>query len=141
MHTIARRVLVSGIKNADKAWDNYNKSRMKQRAGARMGIPRRKCKGVSRDSFTVPHETTGAYGTYYHEKDPEYARRKAQLKHRGISAKPTITDYRHVRRFPRASGDEPSGILVLMRAVNCVPRVSGDTTECTPHGGCTPLAV
>ncbi|WP_314671956.1 transposase [uncultured Rothia sp.] len=97
MHTIARRVLVSGVKNADKAWDNYNKSRMKQRAGARMGVPRFKCKGVSRDSFTVPHETTGAYGTYYHEKDPEYARRKAQLKRRGISARPTITDYRHVR--------------------------------------------
>lgn len=97
LHTIARRVLVSGIKNADKAWDNYNKSRMKQRAGARMGIPRFKRKGVSRDSFTVPHETTGAYGTYYHKKDPEYARRKAQLKRRGVSAKPTITDYRHVR--------------------------------------------
>ena len=97
LHTIARRVLVSGVKNADKAWDNYNKSRMKQRAGTRMGIPRFKRKGVSRDSFTVPHETTGAYGTYYHEKDPEYARRKAQLKRRGISARPTITDYRHVR--------------------------------------------
>lgn len=97
LHTIARRVLVSGVKNADKAWDNYKKSRMKQRAGARMGVPRRKRKGVSRDSFTVPHETTGAYGTYYHEKDPEYARRKAQLKRRGISARPTITDYRHVR--------------------------------------------
>lgn len=97
LHTIARRVLVSGIKNADKAWDNYNKSRMKQRAGARMGVPRRKRKGVSRDSFTVHHETTGAYGTYYHKKDPEYARRKAQLKRRGINATPTITDYRHVR--------------------------------------------
>lgn len=98
LHTIARRVLVSGIKNADKAWDNYNKSRMKQRAGARMGVPRRKRKGVSRDSFTIPApEAIGAYGTYYHEKDPEYARRKAQLKRRGISARPTITDYRHVR--------------------------------------------
>lgn len=97
MHTIPRRVLVSGIRNADKAWDNYNKSRMKQRAGARMGVPRFKCKGVSRDSFMIPHETTGAYGTYYHKKDPEYARRKAQLKRRGISARPTITDYRHVR--------------------------------------------
>lgn len=97
MHTIPRRVLVSGLQSADKAWKNFFDSRTGARAGRLVGTPRFKRKGVSRDSFTVPHETTGAYGTYYHKKDPEYARRKAQLKRRGINAKPTITDYRHVR--------------------------------------------
>lgn len=97
MHTIPRRVLVSGLQSADKAWKNFFDSRTGVRAGRLVGTPRFKRKGVSRDSFTVPHETTGAYGAYYHKKDPEYARRKVQLKRRGISAKPTITDYRHVR--------------------------------------------
>lgn len=97
MHTIPRRVLVSGLQSADKAWKNFFDSRTGARAGRLVGTPRFKRKGSSRDSFTVHHETTGAYGTYYHKKDPEYARRKAQLKRRGINAKPTITDYRHVR--------------------------------------------
>ena len=101
LHTIARRVLVSGIKNADKAWDNYNKSRMKQRAGARMGVPRRKRKGISHDSFTVDRDPrkdeVGAYGTPYKQGEPEYVRRKAQLKRRSIKTTPTIGDYRHVR--------------------------------------------
>lgn len=68
---------------------------------SRMGVPRFKCKGISRDSFTVDrdprNDELGGYGTPYKRGTPEFARRKAQLKRRGISAKPTITDYRHVR--------------------------------------------
>lgn len=98
LHTIKCRVLDSGLLNAGKAWKNYEESRRHQRAGSRMGIPRRKRKGVSRDSFTIPApETIGAYGALYHEDEPEYARRTAQLKRRGINAAPTIEDYRHVR--------------------------------------------
>jgi transposase, IS605 orfB family len=98
MHTIPRRVLVSGLQSADKAWENFFDSRTGARAGRLVGTPRFKRKGASRDSFTIPAaEAIGAYGALYHKDEPEYARRKAQLKRRGISAKPTITDYRHVR--------------------------------------------
>lgn len=101
LHNINSRVLDSGLLNAGKAWKNFEESRRHQRAGARMGVPRRKRKGVSRDSFTVDrdprNDEVGAYGTPYKQGEPECVRRKAQLKRRGISAKPTITDYRHVR--------------------------------------------
>lgn len=98
MHTIPRRVLVSGLQSADKAWKNYFDSRTGARAGRLVGAPRFKRKGASRDSFTIPApETIGAYGTAYLRGEPEYARRKAQLKHRGIKTTPTIEDYRHVR--------------------------------------------
>ena len=101
LHTIKCRVLDSGLLNAGKAWKNYEESRRHQRAGSRMGIPRRKRKGVSRDSFTVDrdpnNDDVGAYGTPYKKGTPEYARRTAQLKRRGIKTAPTIEDYRHVR--------------------------------------------
>ena len=98
LHTIKCRVLDSGLLNAEKAWKNFLDSRTGARAGSRMGIPRRKRKGVSRDSFTIPApEAIGAYGALYHEDEPEYARRTAQLKRRGIKTAPTIEDYRHVR--------------------------------------------
>lgn len=101
MHTIDRRVLVSGIKNAHAAWGNYFESLKGLRAGARMGVPRRKRKGVSRDSFTVDrdpnNDEVGAYGTPYKKGTPEFARRAALMKRRGVKATPTIEDYRHVR--------------------------------------------
>lgn len=101
LHSINSRVLDSGLLNAGKAWKNYEESLMHLRAGARMGVPRRKRKGVSRDSFTVDrdprHDEVGAYGTPYKKNTPEYARRKKQLKRRGIKTAPTIEDYRHVR--------------------------------------------
>lgn len=98
MHTIPRRVLVSGLQSADKAWKNFFDSRTGARAGRLVGTPRFKRKGASRDSFTIPApETIGAYGTAYLRGEPQYARRKAQLKRRGIKTAPTIEDYRHVR--------------------------------------------
>lgn len=98
MHTIPRRVLVSGLQSADKAWKNFFDSRTGARAGRLVGTPRFKRKGASRDSFTIPAPATiGAYGTAYLRGEPEYARRKAQLKRRGIKTTPTIEDYRHVR--------------------------------------------
>lgn len=101
LHSINSRVLDSGLMNAGKAWKNYKESLMHLRAGARMGVPRRKRKGVSRDSFTVDRDPrkdeVGGYGTPYKQGEPEYARRTAQLKRRGIKAIPTIEDYRHVR--------------------------------------------
>ena len=101
LHSINSRVLDSGLLNAGKAWKNYKESLMHLRAGARMGVPRRKRKGVSRDSFTVDrdpnNDEVGAYGTPYKKGTPEFARRTAQLKRRGVKATPTIEDYRHVR--------------------------------------------
>ena len=101
MHTIDRRVLVSGIKNAHAAWGNYFESLKGLRAGPRMGVPRFKRKGISHDSFTVDRDPrkneVGAYGTPYKQGEPEYVRRKAQLKRRSIKTTPTIEDYRHVR--------------------------------------------
>lgn len=101
LHNINSRVLDSGLLNAGKAWKNYKESLMHLRAGARMGVPRRKRKGVSRDSFTVDRDPNnndvGAYGTPYKKGTPEFTRRTAQLKRRGIKTAPTIEDYRHVR--------------------------------------------
>ena len=101
MHTIDRRVLVSGIKNAHAAWGNYFESLKGLRAGPRMGVPRFKRKGISRDSFTVDrdprNDEVGGYGTPYKRGTPEYVRRTAQLKRRGVKTTPTIEDYRHVR--------------------------------------------
>lgn len=101
MHTIDRRVLVSGIKNAHAAWGNYFESLKGLRAGPRMGVPRFKRKGISRDSFTVDrdprNDEVGGYGTPYKKGTPEFARRAALMKRRGIKATPTIEDYRHVR--------------------------------------------
>ncbi len=101
MHTIDRRVLVSGIKNAHAAWGNYFESLKGLRAGPRMGVPRFKRKGISHDSFTVDRDPrkneVGAYGTPYKKGTPEFARRAALMKRRGVKATPTIEDYRHVR--------------------------------------------
>lgn len=101
LHSINSRVLDSGLLNAGKAWKNYEASRRHQRAGSRMGVPRRKRKGVSRDSFTVDrdpnNDEVGGYGTPYKKGEPEYVRRTAQLKRRGVKTTPTIEDYRHVR--------------------------------------------
>lgn len=101
LHNINSRVLDSGLLNAGKAWKNYKESLMHLRAGARMGVPRRKRKGVSRDSFTVDrdprNDEVGAYGTPYKQGEPEYARRAVLMKRRGVKAIPTIEDYRHVR--------------------------------------------
>lgn len=98
LHTIKCRVLDSGLMNAEKAWKNFFESRAGARAGAQMGLPRRKRKSSGRDSFTIhAPEVIGAYGTPYKKSEPEYVRRKKQLKCRGISADPTIEDYRHVR--------------------------------------------
>lgn len=98
MHNIPRRVFVSGLQSADKAWKNFFDSRTGARAGRLVGTPRFKRKSSGRDSFTIPApEVIGAYGTAYKQGEPEYARRKAQLKRRGIKTAPTITDYRHVR--------------------------------------------
>ena len=101
LHSINSRVLDSGLLNAGKAWKNYEASRRHQRSGSRMGVPRRKRKGVSRDSFTVDRDPNnndvGAYGTPYKKGTPEFTRRTAQLKRRGIKTAPTIEDYRHVR--------------------------------------------
>ncbi|MBS9538357.1 helix-turn-helix domain-containing protein [Micrococcus luteus] len=64
MHTVPRRVLVSGLQNAAKATENWMASASGTRAGARVGLPRFKKKGRSRDSFTIPApEVIGAAGT------------------------------------------------------------------------------
>lgn len=83
MHTVPRRVLVSGLQNAAKATENWMASASGTRAGARVGLPRFKKKGRSRDSFTIPApEVIGAAGTPYKRGEPR----------RGV-----ITDHRHLR--------------------------------------------
>lgn len=87
LHTVNRRVLVSGLQNASNAWKNFWDSRTGKRAGRLVGMPRFKKKGVSRDSFTVPApETMGARGTVYLRGEPAYKQGRR-----------IITDYRHVR--------------------------------------------
>ena len=60
MHTIPRRVLVSGLQSADKAWKNFFDSRTGARAGRLVGTPRFKRKGASRDSLLSLHRRPSA---------------------------------------------------------------------------------
>lgn len=56
LHTINRHAIVAGMRNADKAWSNWQASFRGQRAGARVGYPRFKKKGRARDSFSLFHD-------------------------------------------------------------------------------------
>lgn len=81
LHQIPRRVLVSGIANAGKAWSGWMSSVTGQRSGRKVGFPRFKAKAGSRDSFTIPApEKMGARGTQWGKGAQQQA----------------ITDYRHV---------------------------------------------
>lgn len=63
LHKVPRRVQVSGIRNAGRAWTNWMDSLTGERSGPKVGFPKRKRRG-SRDSFTIPHpEKMGARGT------------------------------------------------------------------------------
>ncbi len=53
LHTVPRRVLVSGLQSADKAWKNFFDSRTGARAGKLMGTPKfksRSCRPASQPS-------------------------------------------------------------------------------------------
>ncbi|UQN30483.1 RNA-guided endonuclease InsQ/TnpB family protein [Brachybacterium kimchii] len=83
MHEISRRVHVSGLQHADAAVKNWFASLTGARKGRRVGEPRFKKKGQSRDSFTIPSpEAMGPRSRY----------------HRGLDERRgQISDYRHVR--------------------------------------------
>lgn len=55
-HTVNRRAIIGGFKNADAAWKNWVDSRTGKRAGGRVGFPRFKKRGRSHDSWTVEHD-------------------------------------------------------------------------------------
>lgn len=55
MHLVNRYAIVTGMHNADRAWANWVASYRGERAGAKVGYPRRKIKGRARDSFTLFH--------------------------------------------------------------------------------------
>lgn len=83
MHTIPRRVFISGLQHANTAYTNWFASMRGDRAGARVGRPRFKKKGRCRDSFTIPApEAMGAKGAPYKRGEPRSG---------------VIEDYRHVR--------------------------------------------
>lgn len=52
---VERRAFVTGFQNADAAWKNWLDSRSGKRAGRRVGFPRFKKRGRSRDSWTTFH--------------------------------------------------------------------------------------
>lgn len=56
LHTVNRHALVSGMRNADRAWNNWMASVRGTRAGKRVGYPRFKKRGAARDSFTIAHD-------------------------------------------------------------------------------------
>lgn len=98
LHTVSRRVLVSGLQSADKALKNFFDSRTGKRAGGKMGAPKFKSRASNSDSFTIPApEVMGGYGTAYLRGEPVYKRSKENMKRRGEKGNPTISDYRHVR--------------------------------------------
>lgn len=55
-HTVNRYAITSGMRAADAAFKNWIESLAGKRRGARMGYPRFKKKGRSRDSFTLYHD-------------------------------------------------------------------------------------
>lgn len=98
LHTVSRRVLVSGLMSANKALKNFFDSRTGKRAGGKMGTPKFKSRASNSDSFTIPApEAMGGYGTVYLCGEPAYHDAKARMKRRGEKGNPTISDYRHVR--------------------------------------------
>lgn len=98
LHTINRRVLVSGTQSADKALKNFFDSRTGKRAGGKMGAPKFKSRAENSDSFTIPApDTMGGYGTAYLRGEPAYKHAKETMKRRGEKGNPVISDYRHVR--------------------------------------------
>lgn len=98
LHTIVRRVLVSGLMSADKALKNFFDSRTGKRAGNKMGAPKFKSRASNSDSYTIPApEVMGGYGTAYLRGEPAYKRVKENMKRRGEKGAPIIGDYRHVR--------------------------------------------
>lgn len=67
-HTVPRRAFVSGADQASTALSNWMKSIAGQRGGAKMGLPRFKKAGRSKDSLTIPVATAtpaGGYGVPY----------------------------------------------------------------------------
>ncbi|TJY67339.1 transposase [Arthrobacter sp. CAU 1506] len=56
LHAVNRSALVGGLRNADRAWNNWMASFKGIRAGRRVGYPRFKKRGVARDSFTITHD-------------------------------------------------------------------------------------
>ncbi|MDZ4235912.1 MAG: RNA-guided endonuclease TnpB family protein [Dietzia sp.] len=56
LHTINRHAIVAGMRNADRAWSNWQTSHRGERAGARVGYPRFKKKGRARDAFSLFHD-------------------------------------------------------------------------------------
>lgn len=84
LHTVPRRVLVSGLQQCGKAFSNWIDSLTGKRQGRKVGLPRFKSKHRSQDSFTIPTpEAMGPKG---------FATYK-----RGETRSGEITDYRHVR--------------------------------------------
>lgn len=98
LHTAKRRVLMSGLQSADKAFKNFFDSRTGKRAGNKMGAPKFKSRASNSDSFTIyAPDTMGGYGAPYLRGEPAYKRVKENMKRRGDKSAPTISDYRHVR--------------------------------------------
>lgn len=72
LHTVNRRVLVSGLQNAANAFGNYFASLSGKRGGRKVRFPRFKKRGRSTDSYTVPAPESmgpmGSEGGIYHSK-------------------------------------------------------------------------
>lgn len=84
LHTVPRRVLLSGLQQCGSAFSNWLQSKSGKRKGKPLGKPRFKSKRNRHDSFTVPApEAMGPKG---------FATYK-----RGEARSGDITDYRHVR--------------------------------------------
>lgn len=87
LHTVPRRVLVSGLIDASKAFTAYFDSLTGKRVGRRTGFPRFKKKGRSRDSYTIP--SPEAMGP----KDSDKG-----IYHRTVDGRTgPIDDYHHLR--------------------------------------------
>ena len=118
VHSISRRVLVSGLMSADKALKNFFDSRTSKRAGNKMGAPKFKSRASNSDSFTIPApEAMGGYGTVYLRGEPAYHDAKARMKRRGKKGNPIISDYRHVRLAHLGTFRVHGNTRRMMRAV------------------------
>ena len=118
LHTVGRRVLVSGLMSADKALKNFFDSRTGKRAGGKMGAPKFKSRASNSDSFTMyAPDTMGGYGAPYLRGEPAYKRVKENMKRRGDKSTPVIDDYRHVRLAHLGTFRVHGNTRRMMRAV------------------------
>lgn len=103
LHTVTRRVMVSGFNNCGAAFSNWIKSRSGKRQGPKMGQPKFKKKYRSGESFTIPvPEAMGPKGFASYKRGEERSGEIADYRHVRLSHLGTFRTFDSTKRLVRA---------------------------------------